>query len=89
MACEDCADKKLCDIQQNPLGQSSTTLFFFLGIVVPLAATFALYAKVAMVLHHRSNNGMMQQVADGSKSKAVRMYIITVFGYALSLGLSR
>ena len=28
---------------------------------------------------------MMQQVAHGSKSKAIRMHIITVFGYALSL----
>ena len=33
MACEDCADKKLCDIQQNPLGQSSTTLFSFFHLL--------------------------------------------------------
>ena len=86
MACEDCADKKLCDIPQNPLGQSSSTLYFLLAFVVPLAAIFALYTKVAIVLHHRSNNGMMHQVAARSKSKAVRMLVITVFGYVLSLG---
>ncbi|XP_078352215.1 neuropeptide FF receptor 2-like [Oculina patagonica] len=86
MACEDCADKKLCDIPQNPLGQSSTTLYFLLAFVAPLAVIFALYTKVAIFLHHRGNNGMMHQVAARSKSKAVRMLIITVLGYVLSLG---
>ena len=86
MACKGCADKKLCDIPQNPLGQSSTALFFLLAFIVPLAVIFALYTKVAIVLHHRGSNGMMHQVAARSKSKAVRMLIITVFGYVLSLG---
>ena len=88
MACEDCADKKLCDIPQNPLGQSSTTLYFLLAFFVPLVVIFALYTKVAIFLHHRGNNGMMHQVAARSKSKAIRMLIIIVFGYVVSLGPS-
>ncbi|XP_078378150.1 RYamide receptor-like [Oculina patagonica] len=86
IACEDCADKKLCDIPQNLLGQCSTSLFVLLAFVVPLAVIFALYTKVAIFLHHRGNNGMMHKIAARSKSKAVRMLIITVFGYVLSLG---
>ena len=86
MDCKNCADKKLCDIPQSPLGQSSTTLYFLLAFVVPLVVIFALYTKIAIFLHHRGNNGMMQQVAARSKSKAVRMLVITVFGYVLSLG---
>ena len=86
MACENCTDKKLCDIPQSPLGQSSTTLYFLLAFVVPLSVIFVLYTMVAIVLHQRGNNGMMHQVAARSKSKAVRMLIITVFGYVLSLG---
>ena len=86
MACDDCADKRLCDIPQNLLGQCSTSLFVLLAFVVPLAIIFALYTKVAIALHHRGNNRMMHQIAVRSKSKAVRMLIITVFGYVLSLG---
>ncbi|XP_078378075.1 neuropeptide FF receptor 1-like [Oculina patagonica] len=86
MACKECADKKLCDVPQNTLGQSSTTLYFLLAFVAPLAVIFALYTKVAIFLHHRGNNGMMHQVAARAKSKAVRMLIVTVFGYVLSLG---
>ena len=86
MVCDDCADKKLCDIPQNPLGQSSTTLYFLLAFFVPLVVIFALYTKVAIFLHQRGNNGEMQQVVARSKSKAVRMLIITVIGYVLSIG---
>lgn len=86
MDCEDCADKKLCDIPQNPLGQSSTTLYFLLAFITPLTVISVLYAKVAIFLRHRGNSGMMNQVAAKSKSKAVRMLIVTVFGYVLSLG---
>ena len=86
MDCEDCAGKKLCDIPQNPLGQSSTTLYFLLAFIAPLIVISALYAKVAIFLRHRGKSGMMNQVAAKSKSKAVRMLIVTVFGYVLSLG---
>lgn len=86
MVCENCADKKLCDIPQNLLGQSSTTLYFLLAFVVPLTAIFALYARVAIFLYHRGKSGMMNPEAAKSKSKAVRMLIVTVFGYMLSLG---
>ena len=86
MACEDCADNKLCDIPQDLLGQWSTSLFVLLAFVVPLAVIFTLYTKVAIFLHHRGNNGMMHKIAARSKSKAVRMLVITVFGYVLSLG---
>ncbi|XP_020629602.1 neuropeptide FF receptor 2-like [Orbicella faveolata] len=86
MDCEDCANKKLCDIPQNSLGQSSTTLYFLLAFIAPLTIISVLYAKVAIFLRHRGNSGMMNQVAAKSKSKAVRMLIVTVFGYVLSLG---
>lgn len=86
MDCENCADKKLCDIPQNLLGQSSTTLYFLLAFLVPLTVIFALYVKVAIFLHKRGKSGMMCQVAVKSKSNAVRMLIITVFGYVLSPG---
>jgi len=86
MVCENCTDKKLCDIPQSLLGQASTTLYFFLTFLVPLTAIFALYARVAIFVYHRGNSGMMNPVALKSKSKAVRMLVITVFGYVLSLG---
>ncbi|XP_020609961.1 neuropeptide FF receptor 1-like [Orbicella faveolata] len=86
MVCENCADKKLCGIPQNLLGQSSTTLYFVLAFLVPLTIIFALYVKVAIFLHQRGKSGMMSQVVAKSKSNAVRMLTITVFGYALSLG---
>ena len=86
MVCENCADKKLCDIPQNLLGQSSTTLYFLLAFLVPLTAIFALYTRVAIFLYRRGKSGMMNQVTAKSKSKAVRMLIITVLGYVLSLG---
>jgi len=84
--CEDCADKKLCDIPQNSLGQSSTSFFDLVAFALPLAIIFALDTKVALLLHHRSNSGMMHKMAARSESKAVRMLVITVFGYTLSLG---
>jgi len=86
MACEDCADKKLCDIPENLLGQSSTTLYFLLVFLFPLTVIFALYTKVAMFLHHRGNSGMTNHVVAKSKSNAVRMLVITVLGYVLSQG---
>lgn len=86
MVCENCAEKKLCSIPQNLLGQSSTTLYFLLAFLVPLIVIFALYTKVAIFLHHRGKSGMMSHVAAKSRSNAVRMLIITVFGYVLSLG---
>ena len=86
MDCEDCTDKKLCDTPQNSQAQSSTTLYFLLAFIAPLIVISALYAKVAIFLHHRGNSGVMNQVAAKSKSKAVRMLIVTVFGYALCLG---
>ena len=86
MDCEDCADRKLCDIPQNSIGQSSTTLYFLIAFIAPLTVISALYAKVAIFLHRRGNSGMVNRVASKSKSKAVRMLIVTVFGYVLSLG---
>ena len=80
------ADRMLCDIPQNVVGQFSTTSHFILVFLVPLVVIFVLYTKIAIFLHQRSNNGMMHKVAARSKSKAVRMLIVTVFGYVLSLG---
>ena len=88
MSCDDCADKKLCDIPQNTLGQSSTTLYFLLAFVVPLTLISVLYTKIVISLHQRSNNGMMHTVAARSKSKAIRMLVMIVFGYILTLGPS-
>ena len=86
MVCENCAEKKLCAIPQNLLGQSSTTVYFFLAFLIPLTVIFALYAKVAIFLHQRGKSGMMSHMAAKSKANAVRMLIITVFGYVLFLG---
>lgn len=87
MICDaDCASKKLCDITQNSLGRSSTTLYFIIAFVIPLALIFILYTKIAIFLHCRGKNGMMHKVAVRSTSKAIRMLIITVCGYMFSLG---
>ena len=86
MNCDDCANKMLCDTPENSLGRSSTTLYFLLGFGIPLAVIIWFYTKVAIFLHRRGKNGMMHKVKARSKSKAVRMLIITVFGYVLSLG---
>ena len=86
MYCNDCADKKLCDIPQTPLGQSSTTLYFLLAFFVPLVVISVLYTKIAIFLHKRSHTGMMNKLAARSKTKAVRMLIVIVFAYVLSLG---
>lgn len=80
------AKKKLCDIPQSSLGQWSTTLYFVLAFLVPLAVIFAVYTKIAVFLRQRSQNGMMNKLAARSKSKAVRMLTITVIAYVLSLG---
>ena len=86
MSCDDCVDKKLCDIPQSPLGQSSATLYLLLAFLVPLVVLFVLYSKIVLLLHQRSHRGMMNKLAARSKCKAVRMLIIIVFAYALSLG---
>ena len=65
MSCDECAHQKICDIPQNMLGQSSTTLYFLAAFFVPLMIISVLYIKVAIFLHQRSNNnsGMMNRVA--------------------------
>ena len=88
MSCNECAHKKICDIPQNVLGHSSTTLYFLCAFVVPLMIISVLYIKVAIFLHQRSNNGMMNRVAARSRTKAVRMLVLIVLGYVFSLGPS-
>ncbi|CAH3197528.1 unnamed protein product [Porites evermanni] len=88
MSCNECAHQKICDIPQNVLGHSSTTLYFFCAFVVPLMIISVLYIKVAIFLHQRSNNGMMNRVAARSRTKAVRMLVLIVLGYVFSLGPS-
>ena len=78
MSCDDCADKKLCDTPETPLGQSSTTLYFLLAFFVPLVVISVLYTKIVLFLHKRSHNGMMNKLAARSKTKAVRMLIVIV-----------
>ena len=86
MDCENCTDIEICDMPQNAMGQVSTTLYFVFAFLVPLILIFVLYSKITIVLHQRSSNGIMHKVAARSKSKAVRMLVLAVFGYALSLG---
>ncbi|CAH3034486.1 unnamed protein product, partial [Pocillopora meandrina] len=87
MTCDaDCAGKKLCEIPQNSLGRFSTTLYFLLAFVIQLVVIFIFYNKIAIFLHNRGKNGMMHKVAVRSTSKAIRMLIITVLGYMISLG---
>ena len=90
MSCDECAHQKICDIPQNMLGQSSTTLYFLAEFFVPLMIISVLYIKVAIFLHQRSNNnsGMMNRVAARSGAKAVRMLVLVVLGYVFSLGPS-
>ena len=78
-------DSKLCDISQNAMGQVSTTLYFTLTFLIPVGAIFALYIKISICLHRRSNSGIMHKVVARSKSKAVRMPIAAVLGNVLSL----
>ncbi|XP_078378054.1 neuropeptide FF receptor 1-like [Oculina patagonica] len=84
--CENCTDGRICDIPPNTVGQVSTTLYFALAFLVPLILIFVLYTKVAIFLHQRSTKGKMHKVAARSKSKAVRMLVLAVIGYVLSLG---
>ena len=86
MHCKTCSGKRICDMPQNAIGQVSTTSYFVFAFLVPLILIFVLYAKIVIVLHRRRNNGMMHKVAARSKSKAVRMLVLAVIGYALSLG---
>ena len=86
MLCDNCTDKKLCDLPESPLGQSSTTVYFLLAFLVPVIVMFVLYSKIAVFLHQRSHSGMMSKQAARSKSKAVRMLVIIVLAYILSLG---
>ena len=88
MSCDECAHQKICDIPQNMLGQSSTTLYFLCAFLVPLMIISVLYIKVAIFLHQRSNNGMMNRVTARSRTKAVRMLVLIVLGYVFSLGPS-
>ena len=86
MDCENCTDMEICDMPQNTIGKVSTTSYFVFAFLVALILILALYSKIAIVLHQRSNNGIMHKVAARSKSKAVRMLVLAVFGYTLSLG---
>ena len=86
MDCKTCSDKRICDMPQNIIGQVSTTSYFVFAFLFPLISIFVLYTKIVLVLHRRRNNGMMHKVAARSKSKAVRMLVLAVIGYALSLG---
>lgn len=86
MDCENCTDMEICDMPQNAMGKVSTTSYFVFAFLVPLILIHELYSKIAIVLHQRSNNGIMHKVAARSKSKAVRMLVLAVFGYTLSLG---
>ena len=86
MDCENCTDMEICDMPQNTIGKVSTTSYFVFAFLVALILILALYSKIAIVLHQRSNNGIMHKVAARSKSKAVRMLVLPVFGYTLSLG---
>ena len=86
MDCVNCTDIEICDIPQNAMGQVSITSYFVFAFLVPLTLIFVLYSKIAIVLHQRSSNGIMHKVAARSKSKAVRMLVLAVCGYALSLG---
>ena len=88
MSCDECAHQKICDIPQNMLGQSSTTLYFLCAFLVPLMIITVLYIKIAIFLHQRSNNGMMNRVTARSRTKAVRMLVLIVLGYVFSLGPS-
>ena len=45
-----------------------------------------LQIKVAICLHQRSNNGMMNRVAARSRTNAVRMLVLIVLRYVFSLG---
>lgn len=83
---DDCQDMKICDIDQSSFGQAATTLYFFFAFAVPVIVMAVLYTKIVIFLHKRSRNGMMHKVAARSKAKAVRMLIITLTGYVLSLG---
>lgn len=85
MECDNCTDKRLCDIPQTGLGRFSITLYFLLAFILPLLAVIILYSKIIIFLQRRSRNAMMHKVAARSKSKAVRMLITTVFGYVFSL----
>ena len=86
MDCKTCSDKRICDMPQNIIGQVSTTSYFVFAFLFPLTSIFVLYTRIVLVLHRRRNNGMMHKVAARSKSKAVRMLVLAVIGYALSLG---
>ncbi|XP_020629604.1 neuropeptide FF receptor 2-like [Orbicella faveolata] len=86
MDCKTCSNKRICDMPQNAIGQVSTTSYFVSAFLIPLTLIFVLYTKIVIVLHQRRNNGMMHKVAARSKSKAVRMLVLAVIGYALSLG---
>ena len=86
MDCKNCTDMEICDVPQNAMGQVSTTSYFVFAFLFPLILIFVLYTKIAIVLHQRSSNGIMHKVVARSKSKAVRMLVLAVFGYALSLG---
>ena len=86
MDCESCTARKLCDIPQNSMSQFSTISYLILAFLLPVTVIFLLYTRIAIRLHKRSHSGMTHKIAARAKSKAVRMLILTVFGYMLSLG---
>ena len=87
MPCDDtCQRRKLCNIPQSSFGQAVTTLYFLVAFAVPLIAILVLYTKVVIFLNQRSRNGAINKTAVRSKVKAVRMLVISVTSYILSLG---
>lgn len=86
--CQDCSEKKICDIPKNAVGRLSTTVYLTFSFFVPLIVIISLYTKISIFLYKRSKDKVIHKVAARSRLKAVRMLTIMVLGYILSLGPS-
>ena len=86
--CQDCSEKKICDIPKNAVGRLSTTVYLTFSFFVPLIVIISLYTKISIFLYKRSRDKVIHKVAARSRLKAVRMLTIIVLGYILSLGPS-
>ena len=84
--CGNCSVVRVCDLPRDFAGQISSTLYFVLAFVAPLAAITVLYAKIVASLEHRRRQVNCAKTAMQSKRKATRMMLLVLAGFVLTWG---
>lgn len=81
-----CSVPKLCDYLRNWGGQLSSTLFFVMALLAPLAVIVTLFFITYAYLHRDKSNGTISNETAGAKRKVTRMLGVLCLGVVLCWG---